>query len=1070
VAEKNGHMTGSYKVHLFEENVIECILKGDINGETVKASMQETKELADEVIAKGIAPKLLIDMHELTGQDTGARSRAKALRTFGFEKIAIYGANRTIKTIGQYIARIAGMQDYARFFKTRAQAVRWLRLKKHKELRVRRYTLQLCSILLGLIGVSALVGWQTGNMQLAALFPDLKAMNPVTALTFVTLGIGLWCLVSLKPRRALRTTIVTLVAVWTVFYGGMVSLRHLVGFDSEVDLWLFSDKIAASPLVSGRASLGTALSLVYISILLLLALSGLKKRWQLGAFRAMSLFILVTVLLVASFYIFGAIAPGQQTLPVPITSLIAIMLASATIASYMYTPKLYPIARRFWITSWRGVLVFTIIAAITGLAWQQTQANIARNAQADAEQTFEKTASAIEGRVKSYLDTLHGFKAFFESSGFVTEAEFEKYFTQSKLQENYPGFNAISFIRAVTPQTKQMLEQEMRQQASVSPGLKNFTVQNTGDASKFYILSYVAPLSTTATSYGSNIGALPGRIATFEAARDSGQPEASDVISLTTIPGSSEEGFIITIPVYSGDAEPTSVEERREKSYGFVNTVFRNNVIFNEIFKSLDGNEKIAFRITASNNHTIYLSENTLTKEELKAPWASRTIDVAGQPWTIAMYAAKDYGSTAVTTNLPYLIIGGGLVLALLSSFLIVSLSRRREEALLLASSMTEDLNNERNEAEAIRQKDEAILDSIGDAVFAVDTNEHITLFNPAAEAISGYTVREALGKHFKEVLPFIGKKDKKPSAGFVAKALKGHVTSMKQDTLLIRKDGSTIDVADSAAPIRNNEGEILGVIVVFRDVSKERQLDQAKSEFVSLASHQLRTPLSAINWYSEMLLDGDAGKLNKDQHEYMKEIFEGNQRMVELVDSLLNVSRIEVGKLKNDPRDTSMLELADSLEKEMQASIVNKQLSLTRNFTGTIPSIFADPKLLRMVIQNLLSNAVKYTPEKGAVTFTMHEATASELETAHLPNNQKYLFISVKDTGYGIPAEQQPKIFEKLFRADNVRKMDVEGTGLGLYIVKEVAKKLGGNIWFESKESVGTTFYVVIPLTTKPS
>jgi signal transduction histidine kinase len=275
------------------------------------------------------------------------------------------------------------------------------------------------------------------------------------------------------------------------------------------------------------------------------------------------------------------------------------------------------------------------------------------------------------------------------------------------------------------------------------------------------------------------------------------------------------------------------------------------------------------------------------------------------------------------------------------------------------------------------------------------------------------------------------------------------------------------VPVADSAAPIHDANGHVTGAIVVFRDVSKEYELDRAKTEFVSLASHQLRTPLSAINWYGELLLDGDAGKLNKTQHEYLVEIFEGNQRMIELVDSLLDVSRLEVGKLPTKPQDTSMGELVDSLEKELITSIKNKNLDFNKS-VAELPPVNADPKQLRMVVQNLMSNAVKYTPAKGSVHVTLRKATAADVKGAGLRGDGPFAFFSVKDSGYGIPKVQQSKIFGKLFRADNVRALDVEGTGLGLYIVKEVVEKMGGRVWFDSVESVGSTFFVILPFKTR--
>lgn len=394
----------------------------------------------------------------------------------------------------------------------------------------------------------------------------------------------------------------------------------------------------------------------------------------------------------------------------------------------------------------------------------------------------------------------------------------------------------------------------------------------------------------------------------------------------------------------------------------------------------------------------------------------------------------------------------------ILSAFLLIQ--RSIKERATAEERLSETLRSLRIE----KAKDEVLLGSIGDAVFAIDVNRRIQLFNAAAEQISGFLGREVLGRPYDEVLKFEREKTGKPNHRFIGEALSGKQAAMSNHTVLIRKDGKRVSVADSAAPIQARGGQIEGAIIVFRDVSKNYELDKAKSEFVSLASHQLRTPLSAINWYGEMLLSGDAGKLNKTQHEYIKEIFQGNQRMIDLVNSLLDVSRLEVGKLPDKPAPTDLSALIGSLEKELAAEVASKQLKFTKQLS-TMPLVVADPKQLRMIVQNLLSNAVKYTPAKGSVTVRLRKATAADLAAAKLRGTDPHLFFSVQDTGYGIPTEQQPNIFGKLFRADNVRKLDVEGTGLGLYIVREVVEKLGGRVWFESIESVGTTFYIVLPL-----
>ena len=1063
---KKGHsIIGSADVRLIHETIIECVLKGNITGPIVEQSMKETKELVDAAKKEGRQPVLLIDMRELTSQDSAARSQSKALVTFGLKKIAIVGADRTLKTIGQYIIRIAGMHRYTRFFSHYTSAVKWLQVAA-ADSRYRRPRLAvLTGIIVGLIGVATLVGWTIGNETLVALSPRFKAMNPVTALNFILIAIVILLLAGKYRKSTISKAIISLVTTWLLLYGTLTTLRHVFHLPIPIDTWLFTDRLELFSTLTGRASPGSGVVFLLISLLVFLILRGLKNKWRLILFRSIATIAALGIAITLTGYSFGIANLYESAIvPMPLNSTFAFLLSIIGIITAVYKPGLFPLAGRLFGTYGRGLIMFAVVMLLTGLSWQQAHANVERDIESQAQQLFIKSDSAIQNRINSYTDALHGFKAFFESSDFVSATEFHHYFTHSELQQNYPGFNAISFIRVVKPGDKAAYEREMRSQFSTFPDLKNFTTPSaTGKIQ--YLASYIEP-SSSATAHGTDVSLLPGRLAIFEAARDSGEEKASDRITFTASDGTQEDGFIITIPIYAAHTTPSTIIERQEKIYGFVNAVFRNKVIFGEIFKEVGNDKNAAFRII--DNGILMYRSNPFNDSGTANKEVSRTINVAGREWEIVLQTNKDFAVTRSTYATPRLIFISGMLLAVLSGALVVTISRRREEALALASSMTEDLNNEREVAETIRKKDEAILASIGDAVFAIDTKEKITLFNPAAEAISGFKQSEAIGKDYKDILAFVDESGK-PDYSFIRRAISGHLASMKGNTKLIRKDSTLVEVADSAAPIRDTEGNLQGVIVVFRDVSSERELDRAKSEFVSLASHQLRTPLSAINWYSEMMLDQDAGKLSKDQQEYMKEIYEGNQRMIELVDSLLNVSRLEVGKLRNDPQDISIAELLDSLEKEMQTSIVTKKLSFAKSIEAKLPIVRADPKLLRMIVQNLFSNAVKYTPPKGKVTITIRRAHANEVERSGA-KSKDCLFMSVSDTGYGIPVEQQGKIFEKLFRADNVRKMDVEGTGLGLYIVKEVVKKLGGDIWFESAESLGTTFYVVVPFTTKPS
>lgn len=367
--------------------------------------------------------------------------------------------------------------------------------------------------------------------------------------------------------------------------------------------------------------------------------------------------------------------------------------------------------------------------------------------------------------------------------------------------------------------------------------------------------------------------------------------------------------------------------------------------------------------------------------------------------------------------------------------------------------NILEDLEIERSNLTKERDKINAILKSIGDAVFVVDINLKILLINEAAKELCGCVGDDTIGRNYEEVLNFVYENNNAKNDEFVKKAISsGQITHMDNNTILINKNGNKIPVADSASPLKNSKGEVIGCVVVFRDVTKEREVDKAKTEFVSLASHQLRTPLSAINWYLELLRDSAKSVLTPEHLGFIKEIEQGNQRMIDLVNSLLNVSRIDLGTFAIEPSEVNVVEIAESVLTELQPQIISKKHNIVREFEPDLPMFNYDKNLTRIIFQNLISNAVKYTPDNGEIRIKVFR-------------NSEYLQIEVHDNGFGIPKDQQVKIYNKLFRADNVVKKDVDGNGLGLYIVKSIVDNVGGKIWFQSEENKGTIFYVNIPL-----
>jgi len=363
------------------------------------------------------------------------------------------------------------------------------------------------------------------------------------------------------------------------------------------------------------------------------------------------------------------------------------------------------------------------------------------------------------------------------------------------------------------------------------------------------------------------------------------------------------------------------------------------------------------------------------------------------------------------------------------------------------------DLKQEKEETIMAKKKMEAILAGMGEGVFVIDNDYKIIIFNKIAANISGYSEKEAMGKKFNEILTFLSEKDHVKSDKFIEDIFStGKMQAMPNTMVLKKKDGTFLPVADSAAPVKDACGHIIGCVVIFRDVTIEREIDRSKSEFVSIASHQLRTPLTAIRWYIEEALDESNGKLNKRQKEYLAEADESNLRMITLVSALLNVSRIDLGTFAIVPMPTNLIELAEGAIKDVLPQAKKKKLVIEKKYDKNLPTINLDPKLTIIVFQNFISNAVKYTPNGGKITVTVKK-------------DGKNALVTVQDTGYGIPEGAQSKLFSKFYRADNARKYDPAGNGLGLYITKAIVEKSNGKIWFESEENKGTTFFASFPL-----
>lgn len=239
---------------------------------------------------------------------------------------------------------------------------------------------------------------------------------------------------------------------------------------------------------------------------------------------------------------------------------------------------------------------------------------------------------------------------------------------------------------------------------------------------------------------------------------------------------------------------------------------------------------------------------------------------------------------------------------------------------------------------------------------------------------------------------------------------------------------------------------------IVTRSFERLAEANRMKSEFISIVSHQLRSPLSNLRWIIELLNSGKIDSVSEKQLEYFKVLKENSDRMRELISDLLIISRIETAKFPLKKKEFSLVELIKELIKGLEPLAKASNVEVKFEPKADSPKIFADPSQIQLVIENLLDNAIRYIKEKGKVGIKLKRKDGD-------------LYFEIDDTGVGIPKEDQKYIFQKFFRSENVMRYQTQGSGLGLYIAKSIIERSGGKIGFKSEEGKGSTFWFILPL-----
>ncbi|MFW5888534.1 MAG: ATP-binding protein [Patescibacteria group bacterium] len=354
------------------------------------------------------------------------------------------------------------------------------------------------------------------------------------------------------------------------------------------------------------------------------------------------------------------------------------------------------------------------------------------------------------------------------------------------------------------------------------------------------------------------------------------------------------------------------------------------------------------------------------------------------------------------------------------------------------------------------KNKIKNIIDSFTYPIIFIEKNGYLEMFNEASQKILGFKKNDIGTKispeneydieNFKKIIRIKNYQIKEP------RKTEGYNKEWKE--LNIKENGTEKVYMVATRKVYDENDQFLGTLKIFNDLTREENMNRLKSEFISVAAHQLRTPLSAIKWVFRMVLDKDTGELSTSQEEYLAKGYKSAERVITLVDNLLYASRIEEGRFGYDFEIFDPKKVVDEALDNIRKKAEEKKLDLDVKKSKNIPKIEGDPEKIKMALYYVLDNAVKYTQEKGNI----------ELEVKNI-NKRKEVAFKIKDSGVGIPSEGKNRLFSKFYRAANVLRMQTEGNGLGLFIIKSIIEKHEGSVEIDSEEGKGTEVTLVMPV-----
>lgn len=673
-------------------------------------------------------------------------------------------------------------------------------------------------------------------------------------------------------------------------------------------------------------------------------------------------------------------------------------------------------------------------------------------------ETSEQISVSLERIVKRTEDSLSSITAFFAGSDNATRDQFRIFVTTA--MSDRVGIQALEWIPRVSGSDREAFERAAR-----TDGLKEFTFRQIGDGgmvpasrrAEYYPVYYVEPLAKNEKALGFDLASNQIRKSALELARDTGAMVSSARITLVQ-ESAKQAGVVVFAPIYSDGKIPKTLEGRRRGLNGFGLGVFRVGDLLQFAISSAASDDRRIVALydaadtdNASPLHVIGLDEPekwpSMSQLKLGQSYEKKIV-FAGREWRL-LVATKSGNFASKQPWLPWISAVGVFLIVVLAGFYVYTIARRREYAEALVRERTHDLEFAASVLRSSEERLHAVVEHIADGIITISDDGIIQTVNPATIDMFGYTSEHLVGRNVKILMPEPYRGAHDTYLQNYAKTGIAKIIGSGREVEGLRANGLTFPMELQVTELQLGGDRLyLGLV---RDITERKEADRLKNQFVSTVSHELRTPLTSIRGSLGMV---ESGALREPEQvsQMISLAVRNTERLINLVNDLLDIEKLQSGDLEFKFQDVDIRALTESAIETNQPYATEHGVELELSATTDGVVVNGDPDRLMQVLVNLISNAAKFSPNAGLVRVSsvLHGRSVR---------------VSVSDQGGGIPDHFRGEIFTRFAQADSTDTRQKGGTGLGLSISKAIIEKHGGEIGFETKTGVGTTFYFDLPV-----